>query len=214
MAEVTVEVAAEADLESGHFGFCTAVPRWLNNQSHCCCHSVAQSCPILCDAMDCSTPGFLSITDSRSLLKLTSIKSVMPPNHLIHCPSLLLLPSIFPSIRVFSNEWVLCIRWSKYWSFSYSIIFLLMNIQGWFPWGLTGLISLQSKGLSRVFSGEIIKLMKLTYILQKRHSNFLLSSSIKSHYKCTSCTFFVTRSTKPRLHNCGDSKTGERFCLL
>ena len=63
----------------------------------------------------------LSITNSRSLLKLMSIKSVMPSNHLILCCSLLLLPSIFPSIRVFSNESALRIRWPKYWSFSFSI---------------------------------------------------------------------------------------------
>ena len=63
----------------------------------------------------------LSITNSRSLLRLMSIKSVMPSNHLILCHSLLLLLSIFPSIRVFSNESALCIRWSKYWSFSFSI---------------------------------------------------------------------------------------------
>ena len=63
----------------------------------------------------------LSITKSRSLLKLMSIESVTPSNHLILCHPLLLLPSIFPSIRVFSNELVLCIRWPKYWSFSFSI---------------------------------------------------------------------------------------------
>ena len=63
----------------------------------------------------------LSITNSQSLLKLMSIKSVMPSNHLILCHPLLLLPSIFPSIRVFSNESVLHIRWPKYWSFSFSI---------------------------------------------------------------------------------------------
>ena len=63
----------------------------------------------------------LSITNSRSLLKLTSIKLVMPSNHLILCCLLLLLPSIFPSIRVFSNESALRIRWPKYWSFSFSI---------------------------------------------------------------------------------------------
>ena len=65
----------------------------------------------------------LSITNSRSLIKLMSIKSVMPSNHLILCCPLLLLPSIFPSIRVFSNESVLHIRWPKYWSFSFSIIY-------------------------------------------------------------------------------------------
>ena len=74
-----------------------------------------------------ATPGTttrqtsLSITNSQSLLKLMSIESVMPFNHLILCCPLLLLPSIFPSIRVFSNESVLCIRWPKYWSFSFSI---------------------------------------------------------------------------------------------
>ena len=82
--------------------------------------SVAQSCPTLFDPMDCSMPG-LPITNSRSLLKLMSIELVMPSNYLILCCPLLLLPSIFPSIRVFSNESVLCIRWPKYWSFSFSI---------------------------------------------------------------------------------------------
>ena len=72
--------------------------------------------------MDCSTPGLsLPITNSQSLLKLMSIELVMPYNRLILCWSLLLLPSIFPSIRVFSNESVLPIRWPKYWSFSFSI---------------------------------------------------------------------------------------------
>ena len=61
----------------------------------------------------------LSITNSQSLLKLMFIKSVMPSNHLILCRPLLLLPSIFPSMRVFSNELVLCIKWPKYWSFTY-----------------------------------------------------------------------------------------------
>ena len=63
----------------------------------------------------------LSITNSRSLLQFVSIESVMPSNHLILCHPLLLLPSIFPSIRVFSNESVLCIKWPKYWSFSFNI---------------------------------------------------------------------------------------------
>ena len=71
--------------------------------------------------MDCSRPGFLSITNSQSLLKLRSIDLVMPSNHLILCHRLLLLPSIFSSIRVFSKESVLQTRWPKYWSFSFSI---------------------------------------------------------------------------------------------
>ena len=68
----------------------------------------------LCDPMDCSTPGLPVITNSQSLLKLMSIESVMPSNHLILCHPLLLLLSTFPSIRVFSSESVLCIRWPKY----------------------------------------------------------------------------------------------------
>ena len=75
----------------------------------------------LCVPMDCSTPGSLSFTISQSLLKLMSIESVMPSNHFILCHLLLLLPSIFPSIRVFSNESALHIKWPKYWSFSFSI---------------------------------------------------------------------------------------------
>ena len=71
--------------------------------------------------MDCSTPGLLSITNSWSLLKLMSIESVMPSNHLMPCRPLLNLPSIFPSIRVFPNESALHIRWPKYWSFSFNI---------------------------------------------------------------------------------------------
>ena len=91
----------------------------------------------------------LSITNSRSLLKLMSIESVMPSNHLILCP--LLPPSIFPSIRVFSNESVLHIRWQSI-GVSVSTSVLPMNTQDWFPLGWTGWISLQSKGLSRFFS--------------------------------------------------------------
>ena len=82
--------------------------------------SVAQSCLTLRDPMDRSTEPSLSITSSWSLLKLISIDSVMPSNHIIFCHPLL-LPSIFPSIRVFSSELALCIRWAKYWSFSFSI---------------------------------------------------------------------------------------------
>ena len=84
-------------------------------------NSVTQSCPTFCDPMNCSTPGLLSTTNSLSLPKLMSIESVMPSNHVILCHPLLLLPSIFPSTRVFSNEAALCIRWPKYWSFSFNI---------------------------------------------------------------------------------------------
>ena len=118
--------------------------------------SVAQSCPTLCDPMNHSTPGLLSITNSQSLPKLISIESVMPSNHLILCHSLLLLPAIFPSIRVFSNESALCIRQPKYWSFSFNIspsnehpVLISFRMTGW--------ISLQSKGISRVFSNTTVQ---------------------------------------------------------
>ena len=81
----------------------------------------------------------LSINNSRSLLKLMSIKSVMPSNHLILCHPLLFLPSIFPSIRVFSNESVLCVKWPLEFQLQFSV--LPKNIQEWFPLGLTGWIS-------------------------------------------------------------------------
>ena len=81
------------------------------------CQSVTQSCPALWNLMHCSTSR--SITNSRTLLM--SIKSVMLSNHLILCHPLLHLPSVFPSIRIFSNESVLCIRWPNYWSFGFSL---------------------------------------------------------------------------------------------
>ena len=83
--------------------------------------SVTQLCPTLCNPMDYSMPGSPAITNSRSLLKLMSIELVTASNRLILCRPLLLLPSILPSIRLFSNEKVLHIRWPKYWSFSFTI---------------------------------------------------------------------------------------------
>ena len=83
--------------------------------------SDAQPCPTLCDPIDFSKPAFLSIANSWSLLKLMSIVLVMPSRHPILCHPLLLLPSIFPNIMVFSTESVLHMRWPNYWSFSLSI---------------------------------------------------------------------------------------------
>ena len=100
--------------------------------------------------------AFLSITNSRSPPKPMSIESMMPSSHLILCCPLLLLPSIFPSIRVFSNESILHIRWPKYWSFSFSIS-PSNEHQNWSPLGWTGWISLQPKGLSRVFSNTTVQ---------------------------------------------------------
>ena len=108
----------------------------------------------------------LSFTISQSLLKLMSNESVNPSNHLILCHPLLLLPSIFPSIKAFSNKSTLHIRWPKYWNFSFSISpsneysgkdwFIRLN-KGLFPLGLTGLIFLLSKGFSRVFSNTTVE---------------------------------------------------------
>ena len=98
----------------------------------------------------------LSITNSRSSLKLMSIKLVMPSNHLILCCPLFLLPSIFPSIRVFSNSQFFKSCGQSVGA-SASVSVLPMNIQDWFPLGWTGLISLQSKGLSRVLSNTTVQ---------------------------------------------------------
>ena len=98
----------------------------------------------------------LSITNSWSLLKLMSIESVMPPNYLILCHLLLLLPSVFPSVRVFSNESVLHIRCQSIGASALASV-LPMSIQDWFPLGSSGLISLLSRGLSRVFSNTTVQ---------------------------------------------------------
>ena len=114
----------------------------------------------------------LSITNSRSSLRLSSIESVMPSSHLILCHPLLLLPPIPPSIRVFSNEPTLRMRWPKYWSFSFSII-PSKEHPGLISFRMDWLISLQSKGLSRVFSNTTVE----------RHQFFgaQLSSQSNSH---------------------------------
>ena len=98
----------------------------------------------------------LSITNSQNLFKLMSTASVMPANHLIPCHPLLLLPSIFPSIRVFSNESVL-LSGGQSIGASASTSVLPMNIQDWFPLGWTSLNTLQFKGLSRVFSNTTVQ---------------------------------------------------------
>ena len=114
----------------------------------------------------------LSITNLWSSLKLTSIKSLIPSSHLILCHHLQLLPPIPPTIRVFSNESILHMRWPKYWTFSFSII-PSKNTQDLPPLGWTGWISLQSKGLSRVFSN--------TTVQKHQYFDAQLSSQSSSH---------------------------------
>ena len=116
----------------------------------------------------------LSITNSQSPPKPMSIESVMPSNHLILCHPLLLLPSIFPRIRVFSSELALRIRWPKYWSFTSTSV-LPMDTQDWSPLGWTGWISLQSKGLSRVRCDWVTEQQQILYFKNfswMRFSNF------------------------------------------
>ena len=127
----------------------------------------------LCNPMDCTIQASLSITNSWILLKLMSIESVMPSNHLILCHPLLFLPSIFPSIKVFSSESALCIRCPEYWSFSFSISsskeysglisfridwFDLLAVQG-------TLKSLLQHHRSKVFFGAQLSLWSISRIL-------------------------------------------------
>ena len=118
--------------------------------------SVSQSHPTLCDPMDGSMSGLPVHKNSWSLPKLISIESAMLSSHLILCHPLLLLPSIFPSIRVFSNQSALRTRWPKYSEFQLQQS-PSMNTQDWSPLGWTGWLSLQSKGLSRVFSSTTVQ---------------------------------------------------------
>ena len=93
----------------------------IHHMQCCCCCSVAKSCLTLCDPMVCSMSGFPVLHYLPEFAQFMVLESAMPSNHLILCHLLLLLPSIFPSIRFFSNESTLCMRWPKYWSFSFII---------------------------------------------------------------------------------------------
>ena len=146
--------------------------------------SVPQSCPTLCNPMHCSTPGFLV----QQLLELTQThvhQSVMPSNHVILCCPLLLLPSIFPSIRVFSNESVLYIRWPKYQRFSFSIspsneyLRLISFRMDWFN-------LLEVHGLSRVFSNTTV---------QEHQAQLCVMVQLSYPYRATGKTKTLTRWT-------------------
>ena len=118
--------------------------------------SVAQSCLTLCNRMDCSTPSLPVHHQSWSLLKLMPTESVIPSNHLILCHPLLLPLSIFPSIRVFSNESTFLIRWPKYWNFRFNIS-PSKEYSGLIFCTMDWLALQQSKGLSRVFSNTTVQ---------------------------------------------------------
>ena len=123
--------------------------------------------------MNCRHQASLSVTNSRGLFRLMPIESVMPLNHLILCSCLIILPSIFPSIRIFSSKSAPCIRWPKYWSFSIS---LSNEYSGLISLGLTGLFSFQSKGLSRVFSSTTVQKHQFFHV----HPSLCSSSHIRT----------------------------------
>ena len=121
-----------------------------------CCCSFAKSCSTLCDPMDCSMPGFLVFYHLPELAQthVHLFSGAIQPSHPLY--PLSLLPSVFPSIRVFSSGSAFLIRWPTYWSFSFSSSPSNEHSR-LFPLGLTGLISVQSKGLSRVFSNTTVQ---------------------------------------------------------
>ena len=139
--------------------------------------SVAQSCPTLCDPMNRSMPGLLVHHQLPESTQTPSIESVMPSNYLILCCPLLLLPSIFPSIRVFSNESALRIRWPKYWSFSFNISPCNQH---------SGLISFRMDWLDLLAVQGTLKSL-LQYHSSKAsiipHSAFFIVTSIHDHWK-------------------------------
>ena len=120
------------------------------------CCSVAKSCWTVCDIMGNSTLCFCALQYLPELLKFMSVGLITLSNHLMHCCHRLLLPSIFPSIGTFPMSWLFKLGGQSIGD-SVSASIVPMNIQGWFPLGLTNLISLQSKGLSRVFSRTTIQ---------------------------------------------------------
>ena len=126
-----------------------------NNEVTVQLSSVAQLCPTFVTSWTAACQASLFITNSCSLLKLMSIKSVMPSNHLILCCTLLLPPSIVPNISVFSNESDFCIRWPKYWSFSFSSA--SNEYSGLISFRIDWLDLLPIQGLSRVFSNTTVQ---------------------------------------------------------
>ena len=124
--------------------------------TYLCCCLVTKSCLTLCNPIDWNTPDFTVFTISQSLLKFMCIESVMPSNHLILYRPLLFLSILYPNIRSFLMNWLFALG-NQSIGASASALLLPVNIQGWFPLDFTGLISLLSKRLSRVFSSTTIQ---------------------------------------------------------
>ena len=141
--------------ESEKVGLKLNIPKTWHPSSSVQFSSVTQSCPTPVTRRIAAYQASLSIANSQGLLRIMSLESVMPSSHLILCHPLLLPLSIFPSIRVFSYELALCSRWPKYWiSFRISPS---NEYSGFFPLVSTGLVSLQSRGFSRVFSNTTVQ---------------------------------------------------------
>ena len=148
---------------------------WRHSDLSLVCCSFAKSCPTLCDPWAAACQASMSFTISQRLLKFMLNESVMPLNHLIFCYPLLLLPSIFLSIRVLSNELTLHIKWPKYWSLSFSIS-PSNEYSGLISFRTHWFISLLSKSLSRVFSS----------ITNQKHKCFGAEPSLESSsHTCT-----------------------------
>ena len=145
--------------------------------------SVAQSCPTLCKFMNRARQASLSITKSQSSLRLTSIESMMPSSYLILCHPLLLLPPTPPSIRVFSNESALRMRWPKYWSFSYSII-PSKEIPGLISFWMDWLDLLAVHGTYIIISILLWFNIKSTTKDKERH---YIDKGISTRWECYSC---------------------------
>ena len=130
--------------------------KYVRDANSVCCCSVAKLCPTPRDSMTAALQASLSFTISWSLLKLKSIDLVMPSNHLIVCCPLLLLPSVFPSIRVFPMSWLFVSGGQRIGVLASASV-LQMNFHDWFLLRLTGFIFLQSQGLLRVFSSTVVQ---------------------------------------------------------
>ena len=160
---------------------------------NCCC-LVAQLCPTLETPRSAAHQASLSFTISQSLFKLMSIGSIMPSNHLIFCHPLLLLPFVFPSVRVSSNESALHITWPSTGA-SASASVLPMNIQDWFPLGLTGLISLLYKQLPRVFFSTIVQkhqFFGLSLLYGPGLSEYVFINEHMSEWMSTRCQMLLS----------------------
>ena len=166
----------------------------LHRKTGCCCGcwSVAQLCQTLWPPWTAECQASLACTISRSLFKLMSTESVMPSSHLIICCPLLLLPSIFPSIRGCSISWLFASGGQRIGA-SASASVLPVNIQGWFPLRLTGLISLQSRGLSRVFYNTTVR----------KHQFFSAQPSLWAYSHI--CTWLLENHSFDYIHLCQQS---------